>query len=219
MSQRISMAVQWPSTRIAWNSAELTSASGTRSRARRKLLDLLRQKRADGSFVAHSGDELAAKAGLRGGASTITGTVRGLREAIRVALEGANIICKKDDVVLSGGPGYRLAESVEIELSTEITDTTTDITDTGDDRDDHDRSDSDVLDVPDDPALARQAWILEQLENGAQLKGPDVVQNFVCSAKTAQRDLTALKKAGKIEFVGNARSGYYRICPDSVGDA
>ena len=191
--------------------------SGPRSRTRRKLLDLLQQKRSDGSFVAYSGDKLAAEAGLTNGAP---GAVRDLREAIRATLrDGANIICGKDDVILSGGPGYRLSESVVIELSPEIADMTADITDTGTDRDDHDQSDSDVLDVPDDPALNRQAWIVEQLENGVQLKGPDVVQNFACSAKTAQRDLTALKEAGTIEFVGNARSGYYRLCPDSVGDA
>ncbi|MEZ6099963.1 MAG: HTH domain-containing protein [Pirellulaceae bacterium] len=183
--------------------------SGPRSSTRRKLLDLLRQKRSDGSFIAYSGDKLAAEAGLTGGAP---GAVRDLREAIRAALrDGANIICGKDDVVLSGGPGYRLSESVAIELSPEIAD----ITDTGDVRDDYDPSDSDVLDVPDDPALVRQAWIVEQLENGVQLKGPDIAHNFACSAKTAQRDLAALKKSGEIEFVGPARSGYYRLKGES----
>lgn len=190
--------------------------SGPRSRTRRKLLDLLRRKRSDGTFVSYSGDKLAAEAGLTGGAP---GAVRDLREAIRAALrDGANIICGKDDVVLSGGPGYRLSESVAIELSPDIVDMTTDIMDTGDVRDDYDQSDSDVLDVPDAPALARQAWIIEQLEKGVQLKGPDIAQNFACSAKTAHRDLTALKQAGTIEFVGTARSGYYRICPTGNED-
>lgn len=188
--------------------------SGPRSRNRRRLLDLLRSKRSDGTFVAYSGDKLVAEAGLNGGAP---GAVRDLREAIRAALrDGANTVCGKDEVILSGGPGYRLIESVKIKMSSEIADaiagTTTDNTDIGDDRDDYDLPDTDVLDVPDDPTLDRQAWILEQLENGVRLKGPDVVRNFACSPKTAQRDLTALRDAGTIEFVGPARTGYYRLC-------
>ena len=39
-----------------------------------------------------------------------------------------------------------------------------------------------------------------------------VVKQFKCVVKTAQRDLTALKDEGIIEFVGAPRTGYYRLC-------
>jgi hypothetical protein len=69
----------------------------------------------------------------------------------------------------------------------------------------------DVFDVRDDAAGARHAWILQELAKGRRLKAPDVAEHFGCSVKTAQRDLTALKDEGKIEFVGSPRTGFYRI--------
>ena len=51
----------------------------------------------------------------------------------------------------------------------------------------------------------------ERLAAGHQLKAPAVAEQFDCSIKTAQRDLTALRDEGKIEFVGAPRTGYYRL--------
>ena len=64
----------------------------------------------------------------------------------------------------------------------------------------------------DDPAATRRPWILQELGKGRQLKAPDVVEQFSCAVKTAQRDLAALKDEGKIEFIGTPRTGYYRLC-------
>jgi DeoR/GlpR family transcriptional regulator of sugar metabolism len=44
------------------------------------------------------------------------------------------------------------------------------------------------------------------------LNAPAVAEHLKCSGKTAKRDLTALKDAGKIEYVGSRRAGYYRLC-------
>ncbi len=69
-----------------------------------------------------------------------------------------------------------------------------------------------VAGVRDDAATARRAWILQELTKERQLKAPDVAEQFSCSVKTARRDLTALKDEGRIEFVGAARTGFYRLC-------
>jgi hypothetical protein len=112
----------------------------------------------------------------------------------------------------SGGPGYRFAECVSVRFADNAAITVnTDITDTDDSPDVRDDDIRDVFDVRDDAAGARRTWILQELAKGRQLRSPDVKEHFDCSLKTAQRDLTALKDEGKIEFVGAPRTGSYRI--------
>jgi hypothetical protein len=113
-------------------------------------------------------------------------------------------------VILSGGPGYRFAPSLTVHQAgaPEITD----IKDTAGETDVPNVHYPDVLDVPnvpDDAAISRRAWILQRLASGDRLQAPAVARHFKCSVKTTQRDLTALKEEGKIEFVGPPRTGYY----------
>ena len=88
------------------------------------------------------------------------------------------------------------------------------VRDDGDDGDVNvgDDGDQDVLDDNvGQTSKARQEWILMRLEQGHRLNAPAVAERLGRSLKTAERDLDALKKAGKIEFVGSARTGYYRL--------
>jgi len=55
--------------------------------------------------------------------------------------------------------------------------------------------------------------ILLELAPGVRLKAPAVAKHLDCSPKTAQRDLTALKDEGRIEYVGAARTGYRSLVP------
>ena len=57
----------------------------------------------------------------------------------------------------------------------------------------------------------RRTWILYQLSAGVELKASHVANQFKRSLKTAQRDLDNLRTQGKIEFVGDARTGSYRL--------
>lgn len=189
--------------------------SGPRSGSRRIVLELLSRRRADGAFVAYSGDDLEAEAKRRGAKGTASGWIRDLRDAVVISLrkQVPSIVAGQDEVILSGGPGYRFAESVTVQFADPpaIKDIT-DITDTDGASDVPNDDVRDVFDVRDDAAGARQTWILQRLADGAQLKAPSVAEQFRCSVKTAQRDLTTLKDGGKIEFVGAARTGYYRLC-------
>jgi hypothetical protein len=130
----------------------------------------------------------------------------------------ANIQCGRRDVILSGGPGYRFTEKLGVHQAGQQD--ITDITDTAAETGVPNVRDPDVRDVPnvpDDAATPRRAWILQRLADGRQLQAPAVARHFKCSVKTAQRDLTALKEEGKIEFVGAPRTGYYRL--RSVGES
>lgn len=112
-------------------------------------------------------------------------------------------------MILSGDIGYRFAETLTVRYAGPpvITDIT-DITDTGESAD---VPNQDVRNVRDDESAQRQAWILEQLQNGVELKATAVAAHFGRGLKTAYRDLAVLREAGKIEFVGDTRTGYYRL--------
>ncbi len=180
--------------------------SGPRSQTRRRLLELLRIKEANGTFKSYSGEELAIALEPKGGQGTVAGAIRDLRDEIMAALRTkGNLLCGRKDVILSGGSGYRLAESITVADGGHAADEAVDT-------DDLDAPDARlVLDVPDEPAVSRQAWILDRLAEGVQLNAPDVAKHFQCSVKTAQRALTTLREEGKIEFVGASRTGYYRL--------
>ena len=93
-------------------------SSGPRSQTRRRILDLLRNKQKDGTFVAYSGDAVARKLKLIGGQGAVAGAIRDLRDVIIEALRNeANLTCGRKDIILGGGRGYRLAESVSVHFA------------------------------------------------------------------------------------------------------
>jgi hypothetical protein len=195
--------------------------SGPRCDTRRQLLELLSQQ-IDGRYVGCSGEEIALSLKLAGGAVAVAGLVRDLRDEIVASLrDQAGIACDRQDVVLSRGAGYRLSPSISVSREIPSVQGTApgpsvrDGPNRGDpDRDDPDDPDRDDPDVPDDSSgasAARQAWILEQLADNRELRAPDVARQFRCSLTTAKRALQALKRAGRIVFVGEARTGSYRL--------
>ncbi|MEQ8790066.1 MAG: hypothetical protein RIC55_27465 [Pirellulaceae bacterium] len=193
--------------------------SGPRSSSRRIVLELLSQKRNDGTFVAYSGTELENQLKQRGGQGTAAGSIRDLRDDVMASLRSqAGLACGRKDVILSGGPGYRFAEAVNVHHveQPEITDIA-DIDESDDVPNVPDDDVRDAFDVHDD-ATERAAWILQRLADGVRLKAPAVVEHFKCSVKTAHRDLTALKDEEKIEYVGAPRTGYYRLNNPAEGD-
>ena len=85
--------------------------SGARSKRKRKALELFRSRK-NGRVGAYSGKNLAEKLGLETGPKGASGEVRDLRKGIReTLLKQANVECSDDDVILSGGPGYRFSEN------------------------------------------------------------------------------------------------------------
>jgi hypothetical protein len=95
----------------------VTICGGPRCQNRRSVLDLLRKKKPNGCFVAYSGEELGAKAGFKGQGTT-SGVVRDLRTDIVESLrDQAHLTCGRNDVILSGGPGYRFADCVAQRIS------------------------------------------------------------------------------------------------------
>ncbi|MEX2169840.1 MAG: helix-turn-helix transcriptional regulator [Pirellulales bacterium] len=193
--------------------------SRRRSKTRRRILELLCRMREDGTFEAYSGDEIAVKLNCRGGKGTVSGSIRDLRRGIAESLRiQRNLICGLGDVILSGGRGYRFAECVTVHRDGDLdSDAIRDIRDTVRVPNVPNQLNTNVPNVSDEQALTRQSWILKRLADGIKLKRLDVARHFSCSPRTAQRDLSSLKDAGKIDFVGATRTGYYRLCTPMDG--
>lgn len=183
---------------------------GPRAAPRRIFLELLARKCNDGRFEAYSGAKLERELLARNAKRTASGLVRDLRNGIRIALrEQKNIECKLRDVILSGDSGYRFADSLSVQYdeSARITDITDIKSKDVPDRDDGNGGD----DVGDQAGVQRRVWILEELRLGMQIRAAGIAAQFNCSLRTAERDLTVLKEAGQIEFVGSARKGNFKI--------
>jgi len=187
--------------------------SGSRSERKRKALDHLRLQVA-GQFVAYSGRKLAKAMDLAD-ADRAAGAIRDLRKSIKEALlVHAGIECSNDDVILSGGSGYRLSEKLSVQDGGATHDHRHESKTGGGNVGDVGNPDvGDDGDLPEGPVERRRQWILHQLSAGNELKAEDVSGRFKCSPRTAERDLGALKKARKIEFVGTTRNGGYRLRP------
>ena len=76
----------------------------------RRILQQLRERRANGNYVAYSGAKLAAKLQILTGQNGIAEAVKDFRDEVCHALESRGILCGRKDVIRSGGCGYRLAE-------------------------------------------------------------------------------------------------------------
>jgi len=155
--------------------------SGSRSQTRRRILDLLRKKRSNGSFVGYSSEQLAEDVELKGGQGAAGGAIRGLRNYIVELLRNqASLKCGRNDVILSGGRGYRFADCVSVRdgdlpETAPITDmdSESDVPNVRNGNVPNVRN-GDVPNIPDDAAGARRVWILQRLAEGVQLKAPEV---------------------------------------------
>jgi hypothetical protein len=206
--------------------------SGRGSERQRAVLDLLRVKREDGQFASYSGKDLVEKVELIKDSTAAAGVIRDLRDQISKCLrEQVGINCGRRDVILSGDQGYRFSEKLSVQdaqgsrgaglqahgigiaagsdPSHEPGDTNRDQAHEPDSEPDREPA-TGIRASP----MARQKWILDELGKGRKLQRPDIIEELKCSRETARRDLNALKDAGRIEYFGSSRSGYYRLIED-----
>jgi hypothetical protein len=81
----------------------------------RGILDILREKKANGSYVALSGLELAEKLGCPGEQNKISSCIGRFRRSVaEVLMAEMGLKCGSQDVVQSGDQGYRLHESIAL---------------------------------------------------------------------------------------------------------
>jgi hypothetical protein len=207
--------------------------SGPRSNVKRRVLELLCKKGRDGKFEAYSGEKIAEMAGLKGGNGAAAAVIRDLRDDITEALRnGAQIECGRKDVILSGGPGYRLSEKLSVLNAAASSDTRPWHSDepgsdpgdagelgrgpgdTGDPGCDHeDNGGPDRMPAPHgkskDPIQCRQSLILEEIALGRKPHASEIAKALRVPLPTVKRDLADLKRRHKIRFEGSNRAGGY----------
>jgi DNA-binding response OmpR family regulator len=152
----------------------------------RGILDILREKRANGSYVALSGLELAEKLGCPGEQNKISSCIGRFRQSVADVLrKEAGLKCGPQDVIQSGDQGYRLSEVIVVREGNGG--------------------------IENDSESARRKWIMAELAKERVLRAPAIAKESKCSTATVKRDLDALRKEGQIEFVGPAKTGFYRL--------
>lgn len=173
------------------------------------VLHALKAKRPDGRFIPKRGGELAKQfKSDKANENTVSSCINDLRERIAKAMHTRGLRCKKNDVIESGGPGYRFNQWIRIE------ERDGDIAGTCGDRD---RSDvpAPPVNVPATPANVplndRQHWVLEQLRSREKFQRRDLEQHFKVGEKTAKRDLNDLGERGLIAFQRTPRPGHYTL--------
>ena len=175
---------------------DVTVLVNSRAKQMRKILDELRQRSSQGIFVARSGLELVSLTGIRGGQNGVAGAIRDFRNNVAEILrEQFGLVCGSQDVIRSGGPGYRLNEWITVrDAESEIAEPS------------H-ASDTSTANAE----KGRRERILSELRKGEKLRAPAIAAELGCSAKTVRRELDGLRAEGLVEFVGPSKTGYYCI--------
>ncbi len=172
----------------------------------RRILDLLCEKLPSGKYRPRDGTTLANLTRSKAGQNGVAGCIRDFRRNVTELLrEELGLSVQPEDVVQSGGPGYRLAPTITVRI-------------TGPDLQGHDpvNAKRDPVNDPEtatdrDPVNERQAWIVAELAKGRRLRAPEIANELRCSIKTVKRELDLLKTARKLVFEGPAKTGYYRL--------
>ena len=182
------------------------------SQAMHQILTRLAEKRPNGKYVAYAGSDLTELLDIDCGQNGIASQILEFRNKVaQRLLEEANITCERTSIIASGGPGYRLQEWMTVEsghraivLAGSPSDEPNGVPQTA-------PSSVATTDESKQPIdlNERQRWALAELKRGTKLQIRHLMDRFGCSSATAKRDLTALKTAGLVRFVGSARAGYY----------
>jgi hypothetical protein len=206
--------------------------SGTRSKARRAILELLSQRRFDGTYCSYSGDDLREALQRHGVTRSAAGLIRDLRDAItRTLSKEVGLECGREVVILSGGAGYRLSQELSVQHAKAPT-----IADIGDINVSEgvpnvanrvrNTLGNDVANplagrdsqVAEKQLNERQVWIIDTLQEKGAIKIADVKAQFSCSTKTARRDLSKLVETGEIEHEGETRNRCFRLRDSPMPD-
>lgn len=158
------------------------------------ILNALKQKLADDRYRSFDGSALADLVDSDGGQGSIASSIRDFRRNVSEQLgRELGMKVEREDVIETSRSGYRLNRCIIVKVASNA------MSQQGQRGEnvapEHDRRDS----------------ILAMFRTGQRLRTPTVAQKLGCSLTTVKREIDALKAEGRIEFVGAAKTGYYRV--------
>lgn len=169
------------------------------------ILDALKQQLDNGRYKAFAGSVLAGLVDGDGGQGSIAGSVRDFRRHVAEQLgRELKLKIEREDVIETSKAGYRLNQRIVVK----------DLRNTGSRSTAHTRANADhdrANTGSDDPVNERREQILALVRAGERLRVPGFAEKLGCSYTTAKREVEGLKAEGRIEFVGPAKTGYYRL--------
>ncbi|MCL2645563.1 MAG: response regulator [Phycisphaerales bacterium] len=167
------------------------------------ILQALTQRRSDGSYKSWPSNALITLVSGNGGQGSIAGSIRDFRRNATESL-GRELGLKvgRDDVIETADAGYRLNAKITLKNPPPIPEVR------------HGGVRKMEETVSDDPSIQRQSQILAMLSTGERLRVSGIQDKLDCSFTTARREIEVLKNQGKIEFVGPAKTGYWRMSKD-----
>ena len=155
-----------------------------------RILDLLKQRKANGQPKSFGGKEIADQLGLPRGQNAVCDAVSKFRKRVIERLAESGIAAQSDSVIIRGRSGYQINTALTLDDQSGRAPTAL------------------VKDLGDRPS-DRQQWFIDELKNGRKLRRSDLEKKFRISSATAKRDLGDL--AESIEFIGTGISGYYEL--------
>lgn len=153
-----------------------------------RILNLLKERKANGQPKAFPGKKIAELLGLGRGQNAVCDAVSAFRRK-SISLLAENGIEGTDDlVIMRGRSGYQLHPNLSVEDQSDQPRQTTE---------------DETGETPTD----RQNWILAELKSARKLRRVDLEKQFKISTATAKRDFRMLDE--RVEFIGPGAAGYY----------
>ena len=153
-----------------------------------RVLQLLRERKANGQPKPFPGKKIADALGLCRGQNAVCDAVSAFRRRVVQLLEEAGIHANEDSVIITGKAGYQINAAITVENGSDLPLATA------------------AEDGGDGPE-SRRRWFVDELKMGRKLRRSDLEDRFGISTATAKRDIADL--GAGIEFVGTGKAGYY----------
>jgi DNA-binding response OmpR family regulator len=155
-----------------------------------RILNLLKERKANGQPKAFPGKRIAELLGLGRGQNAVCDAVSAFRKKLIILLAENGIEGTDELVIMRGRSGYQIHPSLTVDDQSHQP---------------HQVTKAESGETPVD----RQSWILGELKTGRKLRRADIEKHFKISMATAKRDFRMLDD--QVEFIGPGAAGYYVI--------
>jgi DNA-binding response OmpR family regulator len=159
-----------------------------------RILELLKQRKANGQPKAFGGKEIADQLGLSRGQNAVCDAVSKFRKRVIERFAESGIDAQSDSIIILGRSGYQINAALTVD-------------------DQSGRAPTAIAKDAGDRPSDRQQWFINELKNGRKMRRCDLERKFRISTATSKRDLRYLRES--IDFIGKGMAGHYTLAQKS----